>query len=368
MEGHAQRGYNALDNGEVREISVSKEELFGVTVSYLSGSVNWKIWSGLCSLVGLLSIAGFVTVIKVDLPIKFLFIVIFFLLLVSVIWLSVMTRDKKKRELLLEHGHDIDELRNVALSIGNVQIRFVVSLVLGVLSVIFFVIGMSVIEMDGITRLVGCSSAVLILTVVFQQAKTFHDPIDAEMLISINQNKGHVQEHADKVVKALLNIGLELLKGSAYWRVWTYLCTAIGLAEVLGFVLLLETTDEGKLVFALLYLLFSSSVIWLSLMTRDSKKQLLFSQIYELKAQATAMGNMGMRLGVAWLFALVSLVMFGVALKFVEMAAITRLVGFSSAVIVLTVVFQQTKTFQDMADAEMLRRFSRSNQAGFAQV
>lgn len=356
-------GYQAVDHGEGREISVSKEELLGVTVSYLSGSVSWKIWSCLCSVIGLLSIAGFIMVINAEPAVKFLFVVTYVGLCSSVIWMSVMTRDKKKRELLLEHGHDIDELRNVAVSIGNVQTRFAVSWISGIISLIMFVIAITLINMDGITRLVGCSSAVMVLTVVFQQAKTFHDPVDAEMLVTFNQNKGQVQEHANKVVKALLNIGLELLSGSVYWRIWTVICTVVGLAEVLGFVLILDTSDQGKLLFAMIYISFASSVIWLSLMTRDSKKKLLFNQIYELKAQATAMGNMSMRLGVAWFFALVSLIMFGLALKYVEMAMITRLVGFSSAVITLTVIFQQTKTFQDMADADMLRRFAKSNRA-----
>ena len=102
---------------------------------------------------------------------------------------SSLFSDLKKKELLQTHGQNVPELSNQAVSVGNVGMRIALAWIFIFLALVALVIALSIVSLDGTTRLNGCQSAIIVLAVVFQQAKTFHDPTDAQMLKSIHEKK-----------------------------------------------------------------------------------------------------------------------------------------------------------------------------------
>ena len=166
--------------------------LLKIGIDLLSGSVYWKVWCGLCSILGFASMIAFIATVDSQATTKFLFAVIFVFLASCVVWLSVMTRDMKKKELFQNHGQGVPELSHQALSIGNVGMRIALAWIFILLALIALIIALSIVALDGTTRLNGCQSAIIVLAVVFQQAKVFHDPTDAQMLKDIHNKKSAV--------------------------------------------------------------------------------------------------------------------------------------------------------------------------------
>ena len=90
------------------------------------------------------------------------------------------------------HAQGIKELSQQALSIGNAGLRIALAWIFILLAIIALVIALSIVEMDGTTRLNGFQSAIIVLAVVFQQAKAFHDPTDSNQLRQILENQPKV--------------------------------------------------------------------------------------------------------------------------------------------------------------------------------
>ena len=73
--------------------------LLEAALSFLNGSVAWKWWCGVSLMLGLANVVAFIVIIEVDWSKRFLCGVCFAFLASGVTWLSMMTSDKRKKDL-----------------------------------------------------------------------------------------------------------------------------------------------------------------------------------------------------------------------------------------------------------------------------
>ncbi len=110
------------------------------------------------------------------------FIIFFFLLVSSVIWLSVQARDGRKRDLFAKHGIGIPDLISKSQAVGNIIMRKVAASVFVIASLTFFILLIALNDMDGQIVLNFCIVTLLIISTTFQQTKAAHDVTDANLL------------------------------------------------------------------------------------------------------------------------------------------------------------------------------------------
>jgi len=168
-------------DGRVNLINPSNA-LLNTAIDFLSGSIYWRVWCGLCSIIASVAVIAFLSTIKTDTAVRFTYTVIYVFMVSSVIWLSVMVRDKQRREILSRHGQGIPEMTNSANTIGDLGMRIVVAWLFILLSIIAIVLAISVFPLTDNERFNAGMVSIVILAIVFQQAKSFHDPSDAELI------------------------------------------------------------------------------------------------------------------------------------------------------------------------------------------
>jgi|SRR5579872_3084393 hypothetical protein len=152
---------------------------------------------------------------------KVVFAICFVALMGTVAWLSMMVRDKRKKELFNKYGGNNSELKNQSLSVGNVKLRIMLAWFFFACALVGMVIIIAMVKMTQMERLVGCSSVLIVLIVIFQQAKSLHDLTDAEMLgkLLANQNEvfakcGSNQTSDNQNIKSIFDIVTSLVKAS----------------------------------------------------------------------------------------------------------------------------------------------------------
>lgn len=167
---------NALQQGEGHQMPVQvvaqvspQLSLFNISNRLLKGGWPWRVWCWICSILTIVIMVIFLVIMEGDRWMRLGFIIFFFLLVASVIWLSVQTRDGRKRDLFAKHGVGIPDLVSKSQAVGNITMRKVVAWVCIVASLTFFVLLIVLSDLPASTTLNFCIVSLMIITTTFQQ-------------------------------------------------------------------------------------------------------------------------------------------------------------------------------------------------------
>jgi hypothetical protein len=169
--------------------------LFRISNSLLRGGWPWRIWCWICTALTIAIMVLFLVMLDGDRWMRLGFVIFFFLLVSSVIWLSVQARDGRKRDLFAKHGAGIPDLLSKSQAVGNIIMRKVAAAVFLIASLIFFVLLIALSDLDGQVILNFCIVSLLIMSTAFQQTKAAHDVTDGNLLKDTLKSLGPAGGH-----------------------------------------------------------------------------------------------------------------------------------------------------------------------------
>jgi len=183
------------------------QALFTIARKLLRGTVSWRVYSIITSIAALGAVVAFISILDGDKETRLLWAGIYLFMTICAIWQSVQIRDFTKKQTFEKHGQNIPDIVKAASSIGNIKLRIAAACVGLILSVGFFVAGLSMSSFSGEMVFNALVVGFLVYVATFQQTFVAHNRADSEFLKTCsapphqvaNQNAGYQQVGPNRV-------------------------------------------------------------------------------------------------------------------------------------------------------------------------
>ncbi|AYV77886.1 MAG: hypothetical protein Edafosvirus2_65 [Edafosvirus sp.] len=149
---------------------------------------------------------------------------------------------------------------------------------------------------------------------------------------------------------------IDLLKGTNEYVIWTFIFAVTSLVVAFTYIFTVDAVIERKGFLAINYMLLITSVIWLSITTRDYRKKAtieLHSKNLQHNILNRTWGNYYLRMAVAITFFAISMLIFVVAMYAMPLQRTDKMNAILVEILLLAGGLQLAKTLHDMVDAQV---------------